>query len=62
MINTIETLVHITQIAPGDTVRHNGELKTVTRQSITRSNCMGLTLFGDSYHLGRKKVTKVTFK
>ena len=52
--------VHISAIKAGDTVIHNGHLRTVCANNITRSEFMGLQLFGDSYHLGHKKVTLVT--
>ena len=50
--------VHITTIIPGDTVEHNGELKTVCRNNIKRNDFHGVTLFGDSYHGGRVPVKK----
>lgn len=51
--------VHISQIKAGDTVLHNGEVKTVSGTDIKQDKFMGTTLFGDSYLLGNKKVTKV---
>jgi hypothetical protein len=52
--------VHITDIRPGDTVSHNGHLRTVCRSDIKRG-FMGTTLFGDSYRLGQLPVDRVTF-
>lgn len=52
-------LVHKSEIKNGDTVIHNGELKTVGKESITNDEFMGLLLFGDSYHLGYKMVELV---
>lgn len=59
---TIEK-THITTIKPGDTVKHNGELKTVCNSDMARGfmGFMGLTMFGDSYNLGTLPVLKVTF-
>lgn len=54
-----EKEVHISTIVAGDTVRHNGDLRTVCNCDLGRSEMMGLTLFGDSYHMGYKTVTKV---
>ncbi|GAB0080243.1 hypothetical protein [Pseudomonas sp. PS02290] len=47
---TVET--HINMIRPGDTVLHNGELRTVGKSDIKRGGFMVVTLFGDSYRLG----------
>ncbi|APC44949.1 hypothetical protein SH6_0080 [Shigella phage SH6] len=52
-------LVHKSEIKIGDTVVHNGELRTVGKESITKDEFMGLLLFGDSYRLGCKKVELV---
>lgn len=52
--------VHISTIKPGDTVIHNGHMRTVCANNITHSDFMGRQLFGDSYRLGHKKVTLVT--
>ena len=53
--------VHISTIKVADTVLHDGHLKTVCRNNLGKSDFMGLTLFGDSYHSGYKKVKKVIF-
>ena len=50
--------VHKSAIKHGDTIIHNGEEKTVCDNNITRSDFMGLCIFGDSYHCGYKKVLK----
>ena len=54
--------VHISTIRQGDTILHNGELITVSRDYIKRDPFMGLTLYGDSYNLGYKPVIKVIIK
>ena len=51
--------VHISQILVGDTIEHDGEIKTVSGNNIKRNSFMGITLFGDSYNLGTKTVNKV---
>lgn len=56
---TIEE-VNISEIRAGDTVVHNGEIKTVCGNSLGNDPFMGVSLFGDSYHSGRKKVEKLT--
>lgn len=51
--------VDISTIRPGDTVNHDGMVKTVSKSSLGRDHLLGITLFGDSYQGGRKKVKKV---
>jgi hypothetical protein len=51
--------VHISQIAAGDTIEHEGALRTVSGNNIKKDSFMGTTLFGDSYRLGTKPVNKV---
>ena len=51
--------VHISQISVGDTIEHEGKLRTVSGNNIKRDSFMGRTLFGDSYNLGNKPVNKV---
>ena len=53
------TQIHISQITVGDTIIHNGEVTTVSGTNIKHDSFMGITLFGDSYNLGYKKVTKI---
>lgn len=55
------TEVKIGEITVGDTVMHNGELRTVSRSSFTRDSFFGVLLFGDSYNLGMTMVKRVTF-
>ncbi|MBX8556999.1 hypothetical protein K5D56_25470 [Pseudomonas cichorii] len=51
---TVES--HIDMIRAGNTVLHNGELRTVCKSDIKRGGFMGTTLFGDSYRLGAMPV------
>lgn len=51
--------VHISTIKPFDTVFHNGKIRTVCSNDLSRSGFMGLTLFGDSYRLGYALVKKI---
>jgi len=51
--------VHISQIKIGDVILHNGFERTVCNKIIKHCNFMGTTLWGDSYNLGYKLVTKV---
>jgi hypothetical protein len=52
---------HKSNIRVGDTIIHNGEMKTVSGNNLKRSEFMGVTLFGDSYQLGYNPVKKVIF-
>jgi hypothetical protein len=52
---------HKSNIRVGDTIIHNGEMKTVSENNLKRSEFMGVTLFGDSYQLGYNPVKKVIF-
>lgn len=52
---------HIRDIRPGDTVIHNGEMKTVCRNNIKRDPFLGITLFGDCHNMGRTLIKKVIF-
>ena len=51
--------VHISTIKIGDTVLHNGKLRTVCKRVIRRCPFMGISLWGDCYNLGYKPVIKV---
>lgn len=51
---------HITDIKPGDTVLHNGQVCTVSASNLSRGDFMGALLFGDSYSLGNKPVIVIT--
>jgi len=55
------TKVNIKDITVGDTVIHNGGLKTVCRRAFSCDNFVGDMLWGDSYNMGRKLVERVTF-
>ena len=51
--------VHISQIKSGDTVIHNGEIKTVSGTDLKSDKFMGTSLFGDTYNIGNKLVKRV---
>jgi len=53
--------VHINAVKVGDTVEHNGVIKTVGACNIGGDSFTGRTLWGDSYQCGRKLVTRVTY-
>ena len=69
MITNYETKeVHISTIRPGDTILHRDYLAakevlcTVCKSNIKKDDgFMGMSIFGDSYHSGHKKVKLVTF-
>lgn len=50
--------VHISRIRAGDTIIHNGELRTVCDSNIKSGFC-GITIFGDSYRMATLPVQKV---
>lgn len=53
--------IHISQIRLGDSVLHNGEVKTVCGRTLNNCPFMGISIFGDTYNLGYKLVTRVNF-
>ena len=53
-------MVNKHEIKNGDTVVHNGELRTVCKRAFSNDDFMGLLLWGDSYRLGYKPVERVT--
>lgn len=58
MSNIIEVPTNINDIKAGDTVKINGELKTVGKNNIKYGGFMGTSLFGDS---SKRTITKVLF-
>ena len=52
---------HISLIRQGDTILHNGEERTVCDSDILISSFMGISIFGDSYSMGRKLVKEITY-
>jgi hypothetical protein len=54
--------VHISEIRQGDTVIHDGVMRTVSGTDIKRDNFMNTSIFGDAYKIGYTKVTLVIFK
>ncbi len=50
----IPTLTPLNQIKAGDTVLHDGKIKTVSPCTIKRDPFMGVMIWGDSYHIKRK--------
>lgn len=53
--------VHISTIKVGDTVFFDGHWKTVCKSNIKKNFC-GISLWGDSYISGKRKVVKRIFK
>lgn len=54
-------MAHISEIENGDAIMHNGHLMTVCNDDIKRCSFMGISIFGDSYRMGRQLVERVTF-
>jgi len=57
----MEVEMHISEIRPGDAILHKGAVRTVSNNDLRRSEFMGITIFGDSYRLGYKKVIRVHY-
>ncbi|UIW11641.1 MAG: hypothetical protein [Enterobacter phage ENC7] len=53
--------VSIKDITVGDTVIHEGKMKTVGKKDIKRDPLFGVLLFGDSFNLGRTFIERVVF-
>jgi hypothetical protein len=60
MVNYSIKKQHISTIKAGDTILHNSIMKTVTNKDIHYNSFMGISIFGDSYHIGNKLVDVVT--
>jgi hypothetical protein len=52
---------HIGNLRAGDTIMHNGEMKTVSGNNIKRDSFMGTSVFGDTYNHGHKPIEKINF-
>ncbi len=50
------------QIKAGDVILHNNVLTTVCKNNIRNCGFMGLSIFGDTYNGGRKKVLKGIYR
>lgn len=50
----IPTLIPLNCIKAGDTVLHDGKIKTVSPSAIKYDAFMGVSIWGDSYHIKRK--------
>lgn len=48
--------IHISEVVPGMTIFHNGEIKTLCRCNIRRGGFFGVSIWGDSYDGGYKPV------
>ena len=59
MKNTIIKEVHISQISAGDTIHHDGAIRTVCGKDIKKDGFMGTSIFGDSYKSGHNLVKRV---
>lgn len=53
--------IRISEIKWGDTVFHNGKVRTVGKKDIKHGDFMGSTLLGDSYKLGRIPVIRLIY-
>lgn len=53
--------IHISKIQWGDTVFHNGKVRTVGKTDIKHKNFMGSSLLGDSYKLGKIPVIRLIY-
>ncbi|GCG54424.1 hypothetical protein [Escherichia coli] len=55
MSNNI-VLTHKNDVKIGDTIIHNGTLRTMGKESFTNDQFMGRLILGDSYRLGYQMV------
>jgi|14BtaG_2_1085337.scaffolds.fasta_scaffold21476_3 hypothetical protein len=51
---------HISKVCSGDTIFHQGEIKTLGDRWISHCPFMGKSIWGDSYHSGYKPVIVLT--
>ena len=58
-IITETIMTHISSVRVGDTVIHNGEMKTVSGSNIKHDKFWGTSIFGDGYKFGSKLVEVV---
>ena len=57
--NFREVACYISDLRIGDTVLHAGRVATVGRENLKRDQFMGVTLYGDSYRIGRLPVVRL---
>lgn len=53
---------HVNDVRAGDVIMYEGNTRTLSRNDINYSSCMGKSILGDSYSLGHKKVPVVQYK
>lgn len=53
---------HVADIKQGDTIVHEGRVRTVCLKDLGRTALLGRTVFGDSYKAGHKPVQKVVIE
>lgn len=51
--------IHISKLRVGDTILHDGKEKTVSANNIKKCPFMGISVFGDTYNLGYKPITRI---
>ena len=54
--------VHIDEIEIGDTVFHEGQVKTISSYNLKKDKFMGPTIDGDSYNIGHKQVIRLKLR
>jgi hypothetical protein len=57
MSNLVRTTIQVSDLQIGMTVEHNGELKTVGKESLTK-NEHGIAFYGDA---SKKTITRIQF-
>ena len=57
-----EVLIDISMLQLGDTVIHEGKERTLTKSNLKRDSFIGTTVYGDSYNLGHKPVTRIIYE
>ena len=63
MDNIVREVVHVSQVAGGDTIEIDGVLRTVCQKDIHTGGFCGTSIFGMTYfpNTGYQKVVKVKF-
>ncbi len=55
-------LVHISQIKHGDVIKFQNQFRTVNKKDIDYSNFMGISIWGDTFKLGRVLIERMVTK
>jgi len=54
--------IHISELRAGDTIQHGEKLMTVCNNDLTNIAGMGRAVFGDTYKIGTKPVSRAKLR